>query len=140
VIEGAVITFVDITATKDAERNAESYRRLAVLTLDSNDAIIIQDLTGKISAWNPGATKMYGWREVEALTMNIRDLTPESQREEALSIVKQLSLAKVLQPYRSQRISKAGRILNVVLTATALVNNSGDAYAIATTEREVNTE
>ncbi|MEI8140089.1 MAG: chemotaxis protein CheB [bacterium] len=140
VIEGAVITFVDITATKDAERNAESFRRLAALTLDSNDAIIIQGLTGKILSWNPRATSMYGWSESEGLTMNIQDLIPENQRHAALSVLKDLSHSKIIQPYRSQRISKTGRILNVMLTATALVNGSGQAYAIATTEREVNTE
>jgi two-component system CheB/CheR fusion protein len=35
-----------------------------------------------------------------------------------------------------QRIAKDGRIVKVSLTATALVNESGEPYAIATTERE----
>ena len=36
-----------------------------------------------------------------------------------------------------QRIAKAGRIVEVAVTATALVNESGEAYAIATTERKI---
>jgi len=35
-----------------------------------------------------------------------------------------------------QRFTKDGRIVEVWLTATALVNESGEVYAIATTERE----
>ena len=35
-----------------------------------------------------------------------------------------------------QRIAKDGRIVEVGVTATALVNESGEAYAIATTERK----
>ena len=31
------------------------------------------------------ATRMHGWSEAEALSMNIRDCVPESQREDALS-------------------------------------------------------
>ena len=94
VIEGAVITFTEITEMKKAQaalRESEALRRLAVVVRDAHDAITVQDLEGRILAWNPGAERMYGWSEAEALTMNIRDLIPEGQREEALAgPVKQL--------------------------------------------------
>ena len=48
---------------------------------------MMQDLEGRILAWNPAAERMYGWSEAEALTMNIRDLIPEGQREEALAVM-----------------------------------------------------
>ncbi len=103
VIEGAVITFTEITEMKKAQaalRESEALRRLAVVVRDAHDAILVQDLEGRILAWNPGAERMYGWSEAEALAMNIRDLIPEGQREEALAIVKQLARAEVLEPYR----------------------------------------
>ena len=106
---------------------------------DAHDAITVQDLEGRILAWNPGAERMYGWSEAEALAMNIRDLIPEGQREEALAMLKQCR-AEVLEPYRTQRIAKDGRLVEVWLTATALVNESGRVYAIATTERKVQSE
>jgi two-component system CheB/CheR fusion protein len=138
VIEGAVITFVETTEMKQAQaalRETETARRLAVVVRDAQDAIAAQDLTGRILAWNPGAVRMYGWSEAEALSMNIRDLIPEAQREEALAMVKRLSRAEILEPYRMQRIAKDGRIVEVWLTATALVNETGEMYAVATTER-----
>ena len=139
VIEGAVITFTEITEMRNAQaalRESEALRRLAVVVRDAHDAVLMQDLEGRILAWNPGAERMYGWSEAEALTMNIRDLIPEGQREDALAIVKQLARAEVLEPYRLQRIAKDGRIVEVWLTATALMNETGEVYAIATTERE----
>ena len=143
VIEGAVITFTEITEMKKAQaalRESEALRRLAVVVRDAHDAITVQDLEGRILAWNPGAERMYGWSEAEALAMNIRDLIPEDRREEALAVLRQLSRAEVLEPYRMQRIAKDGRIVEVWLTATALVNESGEVYAIATTERKVQSE
>ena len=55
-------------------------------------------------------------------------------------MLRKLSRAEVLEPYRMPRIAKGGRIVEVWLTATALVNDSGAVYAIATTERKVQSE
>jgi len=137
-IEGAVITFVEITEMKrmrEALRENEDMRRLAVVVHDAYDAIMVQDFEGRILAWNPSAVRMYGWSEAEALAMNIRELIPESRRGEELTIVQRLGRAEVLEPYRAQRLAKDGRIVEAWLTATALVNESGEVYAVATTER-----
>jgi two-component system, chemotaxis family, CheB/CheR fusion protein len=139
VIEGAVITFVDVSEmklTREALRKANDQLRLAVVVRDAHDAILVQDMEGRILAWNPSAERIYGWSEAEAIKMNIRDLISESKRQEALEVVKRLGRADVLEPYCMQRIAKDGRLVEVWLTATALVNEAGQVYAIATTERE----
>lgn len=141
VIKGAVITFTDINEIKKAEdiiKEAKSIRRLAAVVYDARDAIILQDLEGHITAWNPGAERIYSWSEAEALTMNISSLIPESRKEEELATLKKLKNAEVLEPYRTQRLAKDGRIVNVWLTATSLVDEAGKVYAIATTELELN--
>ncbi|MDP1785152.1 MAG: chemotaxis protein CheB, partial [Sulfuricurvum sp.] len=111
VIEGAVLTFVDITEisqTREELKKANEGLRLAVVVRDAHDAITVQDLNGRILAWNPGAVRMYGWSETEALAINTRERIPQELREEALKKVHQLSLAEVLEPYRTQRITKNG--------------------------------
>jgi two-component system CheB/CheR fusion protein len=138
VIEGAVITFVDITdmvRTREALHKANELLRLAVVVRDAHDAITVQDLTGRIIAWNPGAVRMYGWTEVEALDMNVRDRIPKALHESALARVHQLSQAETLEPYQTQRLAKDGSVKEVSLTSTALLNEAGHMYAIATTER-----
>jgi two-component system CheB/CheR fusion protein len=133
VIEGVVITFVNISEIK----NAEKIQRMAVIVRDALDAIILQDFKGRILAWNSAAVKMYGWSEAEALTMNIRDLISENLREKELVIVQQLSLSEVLKPYRTQRVTKDGRMIEVLMTATVVMNEAGEIYAITTTSREI---
>jgi two-component system CheB/CheR fusion protein len=140
VIEGAVITFTEISIMKKAQaalRDSEAVRRLAVVVRDAGDAILVQDMTGRILAWNPRAEKMYGWSEAEALAMNIRDLMPESEREQALRGFRKQCQSGVLESQRIQRIAKDGRTVQVSLIASALVNDAGDTYAIATTERGI---
>ena len=141
VIKGAVITFTDINEIKRAEeimKKAKALSRLAAVVHDARDAIILQDLEGHITAWNPGAERMYGWSEAEALTMNISSLIPESRKEEELATLKKLKNAEVLEPYRTQRLAKDGRIVEVWLTATSLLDEADEVYAIATTELEIN--
>jgi two-component system CheB/CheR fusion protein len=138
VIEGAVLTFVDLTEivqAREALRQSEDLLRLAVVVRDAHDAITVQALDGRILAWNPGAERMFGWSEAEALRMNVRDRIPEGLREDALSRVHQLSQAEIMEPFRTQRLTKEGALLEVWMTATALINEAGRMYAIATTER-----
>ncbi|HUF21435.1 MAG TPA: chemotaxis protein CheB [Burkholderiales bacterium] len=138
VIEGAVITFFDITVQKrarEALEEAEALRRLANISTDSSDAMLVQDLDGRILGWNPAASRLYGWSEAEARKMNIRELIPPEQQDAALAAIRDLSQAKILQPLQTQRLARDGRLVPVWLTATALVNTDGAVYAVASTER-----
>ncbi len=139
VIEGVVITFVDVTEMKRAEdrlEKANRQSRLAVVVRDAADAITVQDLEGRIIAWNPSASRMYGWSEEEALTLNIRQRVPEILQRECMSQIAKLCQAEILEPFQTQRVTKSGQVLNVRITATALLNEAGVVYAIATNERK----
>jgi two-component system, chemotaxis family, CheB/CheR fusion protein len=140
VIEGVVITFSDITALKAAEdalAAANSLARLAAVVRDAHDAITVQDLGGRILAWNPGAVRMYGWSEAQALQLNARQRIPPELQNETLAKLLALSRAEVLEPYRTQRLTQSGQLLDVWMTATALLDEAGHLYAIATTERAI---
>lgn len=134
VIEGAVITFVNIMEQKQAR---EMMRRSAAIIEDSLDAILLQDLEGRILAWNRAAQRIYGWSEAEALTMTVRDLIPAGLRESWSAKIKKLIQSEILEPYRTERLTKDGRTVEVWLIATSLVDSAGKVYAISTTEREI---
>jgi len=138
VIEGAVISFVEITEvinTREALQKANGLARLAVVVRDAHDAITVKDLQGRILAWNPGAVRIYGWSEAEALQMNVRDRIPPAFQEQELEKLQQLSGAQLLEPYNTQRLTKSGAVVRISMIATALLDEAGHMYAIATTER-----
>jgi two-component system CheB/CheR fusion protein len=140
VIEGAVLTFAEITEvvrTREALRQANDLLRLAVVVRDAHDAITVQDFNGRIQAWNPGAVRLYGWSEAEAMAMNVRDRIPSGRATaEEMVVVHQLAVAgEALEPYRTQRLAKDGSVIEIWLTATALLDEHRNIYAIATTER-----
>jgi two-component system CheB/CheR fusion protein len=141
VIEGAVITFLDISdavKTREALHKVNDLLRLAVVVRDAHDAITVQDLTGRTLAWNPGAVRLYGWSEGQALQMNVRERIPEGVRAGALENLTKLSRSEVLQPYLTQRLTATGAVVDVFIISTALLDDKGHMYAIATTERPKN--
>ncbi|MBK8578507.1 MAG: PAS domain-containing protein [Candidatus Accumulibacter sp.] len=138
VIEGAVITFVDITEMRrieDALAKEQPSLRLAVVVRDAFDAITVHDLDGRIIAWNPAAERIYGWSEAEALLLNVRDRIPPLLRDDALVTLREFDRDRIPEPYHTQRLTRSGAVLEVSVTATALLDASGQIYAMATTER-----
>ncbi|MBI5835032.1 MAG: PAS domain-containing protein, partial [Armatimonadetes bacterium] len=138
VIEGAVITFTDITETRQARdllRETDALRRLAAVVRDSNDAVTVQDIAGRIVAWNPGAERLYGWTEAEALARPLPLLRPTGEPLDLAALVHGPATGRGVQPCDAQRLAKDGRTVAVSLVASALVNEAGQTYAVATTER-----
>jgi len=133
VIDGVVMTFVDVHKVKQADK----IRRLSAVLEDSNDAIIVLDLEGNILAWNRGAQQMYGWTEPEALKMNISILVPEDKQSELTSFIEKITRDEPVKSFKSRRKTKAGKILDVWLTGTALTDESGRSIEIAITERDL---
>ena len=140
VIEGAVISFVDVTElvqSRDRIHRANELLRFAVVLRDSRDAITVQDFAGRIQAWNPAAERLYGWSETEALELTLADRILADQRDEELAKLKALSESALLEPYRTRRLTRSGESLEVSIAATALYDETGKIYAISTTERAI---
>lgn len=74
-IEGAVLTFIDITSRRRAQENA---RLIAEQTKDY--AIITTDVAGRIQLWNNGAERLYGYVAAEVIGKRFDLLfTPDDQ-------------------------------------------------------------
>jgi PAS domain S-box-containing protein len=132
--DGVVVTFDDVTTLRRAE---ERTRRLATVVADSNDAVILVDPQGNIQAWNRGAQAMYGWSEQEASRMNLRDLAPPEDAAGTGDLVRRLAAGDVVASAEAKRRTKDGRVLDVWLTTTAVLDESKRVAAIATTERDI---
>src|SRR5450631_1304329 len=133
-LTGIATTERDITARMGA---LEKFRRMATVVQDSNDAITIQDLEGRILAWNRGAERIYGYSEAEALQMNIVDTVPTEYQAEALGFLASLKRGELLPNLETKRKHKDGRIIDVWLANTKLTDDKGKLTGIATTERDI---
>jgi PAS domain S-box-containing protein len=133
-IDGVTVTFVDITERIDSELQS---RRLAAVLEDSNDSVMVLDLEGRITAWNHGAERMYGYTEAEALHRNIREFVPEDGRPAQEQLVARIARGEQVESFEVRRVTRDGRTLDVWLTITRLTDERGRPIAVATTERDI---
>ncbi len=84
------------------------------------DAIIASDHSGAITLWNPGAERMFGYTEAEALGRNLDLITPDRLRK------------RHWDGYHKSMETGTTRYGNDLLRVPA-VNKRGDALSIAFT-------
>ena len=61
---GAVVMYQEVTEQQLA---TEKILKQAVLLEQAEDAILVQDMQGRIEYWNNSATKLHGWEAIEVL-------------------------------------------------------------------------
>jgi len=70
-IDGIVITLVDITERKQVEQQMAYH---AHLLANMHDAVFATDPHLKVTAWNKGAEKMYGWQPDEVINHPVQEV------------------------------------------------------------------
>jgi PAS domain S-box-containing protein len=133
-ITGFVGILRDITERKKTEANL---RRLANIVNDSNDAVLVLDLDGRITAWNKGAEKTFGYGEDEALEMNFVKIVPDDRKQEISDLFEKVKENETVESFETKRLAKDGRFLDVWVTLTKLYDDEGNVTALATTERDI---
>jgi PAS domain S-box-containing protein len=80
---------------------------------------------------------MYGYSEEEALQMSIWRITPTTKMAEKKAFISRLVAGEAISSFETQRVTKDGRILDVWLTVTKLMDDAGKPIGIVSTERDI---
>lgn len=124
----------DITDKKKAE---EARFRHAAVIESSDDAIASGTLDGIIVNWNPGAQKIYGYTEAEALGKPISMLVPPDLPDEENKILETLKSGDRIEHFETVRVSKTGKRINVSLTISPIKDSTGRTVAISGIARDI---
>jgi PAS domain S-box-containing protein len=123
-IVGAVETLQDITERKRAEEQLrKSERRLRTLFNFVPYPTVVFTLEGLVSFINPAFTETFGWTFEELEGKRI-PYVPSGLEQEAIAKIRQLLKEKKLVREETKRLTKDGRLLDVVITA-ATYSESG---------------
>ena len=109
----------------------------AAIIESSDDAILSKDLTGKITSWNPAATRILGYTADEMIgTSILRIIPPELHSDEPLILAK-IRAGKRIDHFETVRITKDARRLDVSLSISPLCDSTGQIVGAAKILRDI---
>jgi PAS domain S-box-containing protein len=127
-------TGTDIT---DRNRTEEAAQRLAAIVESSQDAILSVDLDGVITSWNAGAERLFGYTAVETVGQPLSLLYPPGETDETSPVGHCIREGKPLENFQTVRRHRNGRLVDVSITVSPLMDRSGRVIGASTIKRDV---
>ncbi len=125
---------VDITEEKQA---TASIRQLAAIVESSDDAIIGRDLEGRITAWNRGAERLYGYSSEEMIGQPVTLLIPPDRLDEEPNIIRRIRNNEHIDHFETVRCRRDGTRLDVSLTVSPIKDRDGRIVGASKTARDI---
>lgn len=120
------------TANESAEAAA-----FAAIVRSSQDAVIAKTVDGLVTAWNGGATALYGWSAEQMLGSSIEvTFSPETVTEERARHARVASGASE-SGYRCTRLRADGGRVDVVMSMSPVHDDDGQIIGVASVSRRV---
>lgn len=133
-ITGVILVFRDITEEKRAE---EARFMMASIVESSDDAIISKTLDGTIVSWNNSAERLYGYSAEEVKGRPISFLMPPERADDFPEIMDRLKRGLRVEHYETERMHKDGKIIQVSLTASPVMNDAGEIIGASAIARDI---
>jgi len=122
----------DVTERRDAHENASL---LAAIVESSSEAIIVQDLGGHITGWNPGAERLTGYSAAEALGHPMSMLLDTARTSLPPDFRRQLERSHGFDQMDAVLLRKDGSEVRVAISVAPLGDGSGHITGAVTMAR-----
>jgi len=103
---------------------------------DSADAIITTDTSGIITSWNKGAENIYGYTEKDVIGKFL-PMVPTFLIEEEKNHIEKIKRKETLRNLETIRQTKQGRLIEVSLTLSPILDSSGNITGISGISRDI---
>ncbi|MEW6386201.1 MAG: PAS domain S-box protein [Thermodesulfobacteriota bacterium] len=118
-------TEAEIRRRQAEEALREVSEKLQAIIEASPLPIISLDLAGRVTGWNPAATRLFGWSEAEVLGHPL-PILPEAEKAEHPEFVRRVQAGESFLALETRRRKRDGSILEVNLSVAPLRNGQGE--------------
>jgi PAS domain S-box-containing protein len=129
-----VLTWREVT---ERDRDEVERARLVAIVRSSYDAIVSLDVDLRIVSWNRGAEVVYGYAAAEVLGQSSDVLIPADASLESRGLRERMLAGGEVTRYETQRLHKDGTLIDVAITAVALIDAAGHAAGVTTITRDI---
>jgi diguanylate cyclase (GGDEF)-like protein/PAS domain S-box-containing protein len=129
-------TLVLVTARRLRQADA-GLRRLAAVVESSDDAIISIGRRREVTSWNPGAARLFGYSQEEAIGMPVADLIPPHRLGEFNRDFAEVLAGRPVRGWATERQRKDGSLVEVEMTVSPLRDARGRMAGATAVIRDV---
>jgi two-component system, chemotaxis family, CheB/CheR fusion protein len=129
VIDGVVMTFVDIS---DRKRHERERGILSAIVDSSFDAIIGHTLEGTVTSWNRAAEDMFGYKAAEIIGKPMATLFPTQRLRGPEVLSKRIGEGEAVSSFDTELVRKDQTELAVALTISPVRDEGGKIVAAST--------
>jgi len=127
-----------IAAGVAQRRRADEERAgLAAIVDSSGDAIIGQSPDRRITSWNAGAERLFGYSAEQAVGQPISILVPEDRLDEEAKVFERVYRGQVVSLAETVRMHKDGRRVDVSLAVSPIKDRSGRIIGASSIARDI---
>lgn len=124
----------------ERKRAEEAQSMLATIVSSSEDAIVSKTLQGRITSWNKGAERIFGYTPGEAIGREITLIIPTDRMEEEHEILSRIRRGDPIQHYHTIRVRKDGKLIDVSLSISPIRDPVGKIIGAAKIARDITQE
>jgi PAS domain S-box-containing protein len=136
-IEGFITDITERTLAEEALRESEKRFRALLDVVPS--PIVVFSLDGLVSYLNPAFTKLFGWAIEELRGKQLPYGSPEIEIEAGESFRRILEEGRLV-PYETKRMTKDGRVLDVVTRGVVFTESKGEPAGALIVLRDITLE
>jgi two-component system cell cycle sensor histidine kinase/response regulator CckA len=115
---------VDLARTAREAASQRGNERFRALIQATPMPVISSDLEGKVTAWNPAAERVFGWRAEEVLGKPA-EIVPRDRAQEVLELGKRTMSGEVTLAFETTRISRKGLRFAASVSVAPVFNEDG---------------
>jgi PAS domain S-box-containing protein len=128
-----------LVAIEVAERQRldKTRRRLGAVVESSDDAIIAITPEGRITDWNAGAERLYGFSAAETIGNPVSIIIPADRMSESAEVLSRINNGETIAPFETVRLRKNGLRTEVSLTVSPLKDGGGRIIGASKIARDI---
>ena len=131
----------DIELTADRQLTEDRYRELATpsvtLVESATDAVVGVSPDGLIATWGVGAQRLFGYSASEAVGSAVTILAPDTHVRKPHELLHEVLAASDVERVETDRITKDGRRLRVMVSLSAIINQNGETVGVLAVYRDM---
>jgi PAS domain S-box-containing protein len=127
----------EVAGMSHHEQRDQDASHLAAIVQSSDDAIVGSTLEGIVESWNPAAERIYGYSAEQMIGRPIWTLVPSDRHNEMPEVLRKVRRGEAVGHFETVRQTKDGRLIDVSVTVSPIVDRESKLIGISTISREV---